>query len=72
MRNIMKTLEIKVNGMVCEGCEKRVENVLKKIENVSSVIASHEKNLVTITYQEEIDENECKEKIENLGYTIED
>ncbi len=68
----MKTLEIKVNGMVCEGCEKRVENVLKKIENVSSVIASHEKNLVTITYQEEIDENECKEKIENLGYTIED
>ena len=30
-------IEIRISGMSCTGCENRVENVLKNIENVESL-----------------------------------
>ena len=66
----MKKIILKVNGMVCNGCENRVENTLKNIEQVAKVKANHKKNLVTITLKEEIDTDILEKAIENLGYEI--
>ncbi len=66
----MKKITLKVNGMVCSGCENRVKNALINIDGVSKVKANHKKNLVSITAKEEIDKSVLEKAIENLGYQI--
>lgn len=66
----MKEINLKVNGMVCNGCENRVKNALKNIEGVENVIANHESGMVTVILKEEIDANIIIKTIENLGYEI--
>ena len=66
----MKETIIKVEGMVCNGCENRVENALKNIQGVEDVKASHTTGTVTITSKEAVSENIMKEKIEDIGFEI--
>ena len=44
----MKELEIKVNGMVCGGCENRVKNAIKNIKGVENVTADHNTGKVIV------------------------
>ncbi len=66
----MKETTIKIKGMVCNGCEKRVKNVLESIEGIEKVIANHNDGTVKITSKEEIEENIIKERIENIGFEV--
>lgn len=66
----MKTLILKVEGMVCGGCENRVQNALKNIEGVEEVIANHNEKTVTITLSQEVSEALLKEKIEDLDFKV--
>lgn len=65
----MKDFIIKVEGMKCSGCEKRVVNVLGTLPTVINVIANYKTGEVIIT-AEKIDEKLLKEKIENLGFKV--
>lgn len=67
----MKEIIIKVNGMVCGGCENRIQNAVKTLKGVKKVVANHRDGLVTITTKETIDEKEIKEKIESIGFEVE-
>lgn len=66
----MKETIIKVDGMVCNGCENRVQNALKTIEGVENVVANHINGTVTVTVKNEIAENVIKEKIEDIGFKV--
>ena len=66
----MNNLILNVEGMMCEGCEKRVQNVLKQIDGVENVVANHNTKKVTITSNIELDKNVIKEKIEDIGYEV--
>lgn len=66
----MKEIILNVEGMVCTGCEKRVENSLKEIKNVKEVTANHEKNKVIIKMEDEADLNEIKDRIDELGFEV--
>lgn len=66
----MKETIIKVEGMVCGGCENRVQNALKVIEGVENVIADHTNGIVTVTAKEEVSINTIKETIEDLGFEV--
>lgn len=66
----MKEIIIKVQGMVCNGCENRVQNALKNIDGVENVVADHTTGAVTITSNNEISENILEEKIEDLGFEV--
>ena len=66
----MANIELKVNGMMCEGCENRVKNALSLIDGVEAVEASFETGVVKITLTKEVQENELKEAIEDLGYKV--
>lgn len=66
----MKETIIKIEGMVCSGCENRVENALKIIEGVESVVANHINGTVTIISKNEVTENIIKEKIEDIGFKV--
>ena len=66
----MKEIILNVEGMVCTGCEKRVENSLKEIKNVKEVTANHENNKVIIKMKDEADINEIKDRIDELGFEV--
>lgn len=66
----MKEITIKVNGMVCAGCENRVQNALKTIKGIKKVVADHKTRTVTVTCKEQIKELEIKEKIESIGFEV--
>lgn len=65
-------MEIKLNveGMMCSGCENRVQNSLKTIEGVTDVVASHTTKTVTVTTSGNVDKAVLKEAIEDLGYEV--
>ena len=66
----MKETTIKVKGMVCNGCENRVQNALKNIEGVKEVIANHNEGIVTVTSEETVDKKVMEEKIEDIGFEV--
>lgn len=66
----MKETIIKVEGMVCNGCENRVQNALKTIKGVENVVANHINGTVTVTSSNEVEENTLKEKIEDIGFEV--
>lgn len=65
----MKETIIKVEGMMCEGCENRIQNSLKSIENVEKVIANHKEGIVTVV-GENVDIDKVKERIEDIGFKV--
>lgn len=66
----MKEIKIKVDGMVCGGCENRVKNAVGSIEGVTDVTADHTTGIVVVTSSDNVLENVVKEKIEDLGFDI--
>lgn len=66
----MKQIEINVKGMVCGGCEKRVETAIKNLKGIKKVRADHTTGIVTISTKEEIEESKIKEKIQDIGFEI--
>ena len=66
----MKELKLKINGMVCGGCENRVKSALSSIDGVESVDANHNTGIVTVNSKEGLDIEKIKEKIIDIGYEI--
>ena len=68
----MKEIELKVEGMTCEGCEKRIQNVLMDIDGAENAKASHIDKNVKITLNKDVDINILKEAIEDLDFKVVD
>ena len=66
----MNELIFNIEGMMCNGCENRVQNALQTIEGVEKVVANHVDGTVTVTLNNDIDESIIKEKLEDLGYEV--
>ena len=66
----MKEYILKVNGMMCNGCENRIQNVLKEIDGIESIVANHLDGSVKITTSKQIDISLIKEQIEDIGYEV--
>ena len=65
----MKKVELKVCGMHCEGCEKRIENGLKAIEGVEEVKANHKKESVFLSLSKDV-LDEVKDKLVELDFEV--
>lgn len=66
----MKETIIKVEGMVCNGCENRVKNALENIEGIEKAVADHTTGTVTVTSNDEVLESVMEEKIEDIGFEV--
>lgn len=66
----MKKIILKVDGIECGGCEKRIQNSVKMIDKVQEVVASHEHGTVSVMVEEGVNEQEIKEKIEEIGFKV--
>ena len=65
----MQTVELKVEGMDCEGCVKSVTRMLSGVPGVASVDVSLEQNLARVTYDPaKSGPAEFKRAIERAGY----
>jgi len=64
------TLQLRVTGMTCGGCENAVKRTLMKMPGVESVTASHAQDSVTVTYDPaRLTSATIADAIEALGYT---
>ena len=65
-------IKIRISGMSCTGCENRVENVLKNVENVESVNANYNTGIVEIETNDikNLNIDVIQETLEDLGYDI--
>lgn len=66
----MKETIIKVEGMVCNGCENRIQNALKNIKGVEKVVANHIEGTVIVTSNNDVEKGSLKEKIEDIGFKV--
>ena len=66
----MEELILKVEGMMCGGCEKRIENALTTIEGIKEVVANHENGTVTVRKDEKVELKVIKEKIQDIGFEV--
>lgn len=66
----MKEIILNVEGMVCSGCQRRIQNALEMIDGVEEVIASYENKTVKIIVNQEIAEDVLKGKIEDIGFEV--
>lgn len=66
----VKTMEIKVkiDGMMCEHCEKHMSDALLKIDGVTSAICSHKNKEAIINTTKDISKETLKKVIEEAGY----
>lgn len=59
-----------VEGMHCNSCAKRIEDTLKKNKDIKKVEINLNTKEVLITSTNELDINNIKEAINNLGYNV--
>lgn len=63
------SLEIKIEGMTCNGCEQTIENAVKSLAGVMSVDASHvNANAIIEVDPAKLDTTLIKTKIDETGY----
>ncbi len=66
----MKEIILNVDGMVCQGCKKRIENALTDQKNIKEVMADYKEGKVIIKADENIDLDEIKQIILDLDFKI--
>lgn len=58
-----------VDGMHCEKCANRVTEVVNDIPGVAGVV-DLKKGIVTVSYEQEVADEQIKARIERVGYTV--
>ena len=66
----MNEINLKINGMMCSGCENRVKNAVENIEGVKKVTADHATGSVKVLCDEKVSKNSIEEVVEDIGYVV--
>lgn len=61
---------VEVDGMMCGMCEAHTNDAIRKAFKVKKVESSHSKKQTVIIAEEEIDEDDLRSVIVNLGYDM--
>ena len=69
LKNVIATKTFVVDGMHCEKCANRVTEVVNDIPGPSGVV-NLKKGTVTVSYEQEISDEQIIVKIERVGYTV--
>lgn len=67
----MKETILKVNGMVCGGCENRIKNALNQLDGVTNVEADYNTGTVKIISKEDVKKEQMEETINDIGFEVE-
>ena len=69
LQAVIATKVFTVDGMHCEKCANRVTEVVNDIPGVAGVV-DLKKGIVTVSYEQEVDDEQIKARIERVGYTV--
>ena len=69
LKNITATKVFVVDGMHCEKCANRVTEIVNDFPGVAGVV-NLKKGIVTVSYQQQVQDERIKERIEQVGYTV--
>ena len=69
LKNVIATRIFVVDGMHCEKCANRVTEVVNDITGVAGVV-DLKKGIVTVSYEQEVADEQIKARIERVGYTV--
>ena len=69
LKNVIATKVFTVDGMHCEKCANRVTEVVNDITGVAGVV-DLKKGIVTVSYEQEVADEQIKARIERVGYTV--
>lgn len=69
LKNITATKVFVVEGMHCEKCANRVTEIVNDFPGVAGVV-NLKKGIVTVSYQQQVQDEQIKERIERVGYTV--
>ena len=61
---------IKVDGMMCEHCEKRVKDCLEALDEIDMAVSNYRQGTVKLTLNSEIDYKKIKKAVISAGYKI--
>jgi len=61
---------IEIEGMSCDHCKMRVENILNSIDGVEAVKVDLEKKQAKVTIVKEIPNDVLREKILDIGFDV--
>ena len=66
----MEEIILNVKGMMCEGCENRIKNVVKNLDGIEEVKADYNTGKVIITLNKDIEKETISEAIVDIGYEV--
>ena len=69
LQAVIATKVFAVDGMHCEKCANRVTEVVNDITGVAGVV-DLKKGIVTVSYEQEVPDEQIKARIERVGYTV--
>ncbi len=69
IKNVTSTKVVKIEGMRCENCHRRVQNALNSIDGVNAKV-NGEKAVAVVKLGRKIEDSELKEAITSLGYSV--
>lgn len=69
LANVLYEKTFKVEGMHCENCKARVEEVVNDMKGVAGRV-DLKKNELTVSYAEEMDDELIKARLQRVGYTV--
>ena len=69
LKKVIATKVFVVDGMHCEKCANRVTEVVNDIPGAAGVV-NLKKGIVTVSYELEVPDEQIKERIERVGYTV--
>lgn len=69
VQEMTTTIEMKVKGMTCTGCEERIQGAIGELEGVEAVAADHHAGTVSVALEpENTATDEVRAAIDGLGY----
>ena len=69
LQAVIATKVFAVDGMHCKKCANRVTEVVNDITGVAGVV-DLKKGIVTVSYEQEVADEQIKARIERVGYTV--
>ena len=69
LENVIATKVVKIEGMRCDHCHRRVQNALNSMDGVNAKV-NGDKQEAVIKLGREIDDNEIERAISSLGYKV--
>jgi len=69
LSNVLYQKTFKVEGMHCEHCKTRVEEIVNDIAGVAGKV-DLKSGILTVSYAEDVEDKLIKSKIERVGYRV--